>query len=46
MSNNNYVAGMIYQTGAKRSKKGGKPHWVWGFLSGGKKRTRKMGKKI
>jgi hypothetical protein len=28
------------------SRKGGNPDWVWGCLSGGKKRTRKMGKKI
>ena len=31
--------------GRRRSKKGGNPDWVWGCLSGGKKRTRKMGKK-
>jgi len=29
----------------RRSRKGGNPDWVWGCLSGGKKRTRKMGKK-
>ena len=29
----------------RRSRKGGNPDWVWGCLSGGKKRTRKMSKK-
>ena len=29
----------------RRSRKGGNPDWVWGCLSGGKKKTIKMGKK-
>ena len=29
----------------RRSRKGGNPDWLWGCMSVGKKRTRKMGKK-
>jgi hypothetical protein len=29
----------------RRSRKGGNPDWAWGCMSGGKKRTRKMGRK-
>lgn len=39
-------SGATKMGGTKRSRKGGNPDWVWGCLSGGKKRTRKMGKKI
>ena len=39
-------SGATKMGGRRRSRKGGNPDWVWGCLSGGKKRTRKMGKKI
>jgi hypothetical protein len=29
----------------RRSRKGGNPDWVWGCMSGGKKRTRKATRK-
>lgn len=31
--------------GGSRRRKGGNPDWLWGCMSGGKKRTRKTGRK-
>jgi hypothetical protein len=29
----------------RRSRKGGNPDWLWGCMSGGKKKSRKAGRK-
>ena len=39
------VGGSKRNISRRRSRKGGNPDWLWGCMSGGKKRTRKAGRK-
>ena len=39
------VGGSKRRGSKRRSRKGGNPDWLWGCMSGGKKRSRKAGRK-
>ena len=39
------VGGSKRRGSRRRSRKGGNPDWLWGCMSGGKKRSRKAGRK-
>ena len=39
------MGGSKRHSSRRRSRKGGNPDWVWGCMSGGKKRTSKAGRK-
>lgn len=39
------VGGSKRNVSRRRSRKGGNPDWLWGCMSGGKKRSRKAGRK-
>ena len=45
MSANSVYDNQATKTGGSRRRKGGNPNWIWGCMSGGRKRTRKHTKR-